>query len=115
MRLAALPPGRRPNSTPAGTNPMGGGERVTSRRRLCRGWLGSIRRLDGLVRAAQGDLDLARLVLLGLGDLDLEHAVGEVGLDGVGVDVHSSGQREVLTQRLQVGLQPLDGLRAVVF
>jgi hypothetical protein len=48
--------------------------------------------LDGRRRVADRDRDAARLALLGLRDVDLEDAVVEVGLDGVGVDTLREGQ-----------------------
>src|SRR4051812_49404584 len=66
-------------------------------RALCGG--GGLRvRLDGL----RGDRDLARLGLLGLRDPDLEHAMLERGLDGLGVD--ALGQRQRARERAERAL-----------
>ena len=49
--------------------------------------------LDRLRLVADRDRDLAGLVLLGLRDLDLEHAVVEVRLDALGADALGERQR----------------------
>ena len=56
------------------------------------GAVGALGALDGLA-IAERDLDLAGLLLLGLGDPDLQHAAVEVGVDCVGVDAVGQGER----------------------
>ena len=54
--------------------------------------VGAFGAFDGLA-IAQLDLDLSGLPLLGLWDLDLQHAAVEVGLDCVGVHAVRQGKR----------------------
>src|SRR3954465_10331270 len=67
-------------------------------RDLRRGALG----VDRLRRVADADRDLARLALLGLRDLDLEHAAVEARGHGLGVD--ALGQREGARERAERAL-----------
>src|SRR3954447_22715944 len=65
--------------------------------------------VDRLRRAADADRDLARLALLGLGDVDLEHAAVEARRDGLGVD--ALGQRQRARERAE---RALDAVVAVL-
>src|SRR5579884_1626987 len=79
---------------------------------LGRARLRGLRALDRLGLTAQRDLDLARLMLLGLGDPHLEHPVLEAGLDAVGV--HALGQRQRARERAERTLDPVIALVALL-